>query len=104
MTWPPFYLKRGKYREAEGFFGNALTIRERELGREHILTAGMLLGLAELRLAEGEYERSKESFERALRICEGRVDEEHPSMATCRRGLSNAESRSSTVKTSVARS
>jgi tetratricopeptide (TPR) repeat protein len=83
-----YYLSvRGHYSEAEAFLRQALSIREQQLGPEHVDTATSLYHLAFLYRLAGKYTDAEPAFQRALSIREQQLGPQHPDTATCLHGL-----------------
>src|SRR5436305_3311825 len=79
-----YYLSiRGHYTEAEPFLQQALSIREQQLGPEHLDAANSGLHLAFLYRLAGKYSEAEPLFQRALSIREQQLGPEHPDTATC---------------------
>jgi tetratricopeptide (TPR) repeat protein len=76
-----YLLARGRYREAEPLLQQALRIRERHLGAEHLGTATSLNNLADLYRAQGKYREAEPLYGRALSIHEQQLGIEHPNTA-----------------------
>ena len=72
----------GEYAAAESCFLRALDIREKSLGEDHLLVAGVLNNYASLRRAMGDYAGARLDYERALRIREQNLPPEHPLLAS----------------------
>ena len=87
LTKMGWYLKeRGQYQEAEVPLQQALTLRERNLGSEHLDTVQTLSGLEGLYYSQGKYEEAEPLCQRVLAIYEQQLGPEHPYTAT---GLNN---------------
>ena len=69
---------RGSSKEAEGFFQQALAIREHTLGADHPDTASSLNNLAILSSKRGENEQAEALLQRALMIREQVLELDHP--------------------------
>lgn len=82
--------KEGKYKEAKKPLREALTIRERVLGLEHVEVAACLnrLGVSYAGLAQ--YDQAEALFQRALRIREVALGANHPDVAAVLNNLANA--------------
>jgi tetratricopeptide (TPR) repeat protein len=79
-----YYLTvRGHYSEAEPFLQQAMSLREQQLGVEHLDTATSLYHLALLYQKQGKYTQAEPSYLRALSIREQQLGPEHPDTATC---------------------
>ncbi len=79
-----YYLTvRGHYSEAEPFLKLTLSLREQQLGREHLDTATSLYHLALLYERQGKYTEAEPVFLRALSIREQQLGASHPDTATC---------------------
>ncbi len=76
------YLQdRALYREAEGLFQHALTMREKVLGLDHPSTSTALNNLALLYLDQGRDAEAESLFQRSLAIKEKALDPDHPRTA-----------------------
>ncbi|MEO8971217.1 MAG: helix-turn-helix transcriptional regulator [Ktedonobacteraceae bacterium] len=76
------YLReQGQYAEAEPLLVRALTIREQQLGAEHLDTATSLSNLAGLYSYDGKYKQAELLVLRALTIREQQLGAEHPDTA-----------------------
>jgi tetratricopeptide (TPR) repeat protein len=83
LTKIGWYLReRGQYQEAEAPLQQALTLREQNLGSEHLDTALSLSVLGLLYHAQGQYEQAEPLYVRALSIYEKQLGANHPSTAT----------------------
>ncbi len=79
-----YYLTvRGHYREAEPVLEQALSLREQQLGPEHLDTAISLYHLGLLYQLAGKYTEAEPLFQRALAIREQKLGETHPDTANC---------------------
>jgi len=77
------YLReRGQYAEAEPLLVRALSIREQQLGTEHLDTVASLHSLAVLYRWQGKYEQAETLYLQALSIYEQRLGPEHPGTAS----------------------
>ena len=74
-------LKTGKYSEAIPLAAQALHLREKELGPEHVGTALSLNNLGYLYLQIGDYAKAEPLFQGALKISEKALGPEHPGTA-----------------------
>lgn len=72
-----YLLERLQYLEAEPFVQQALTIREKVLGPEHLDTATSLNDLGWLYQCQGKYEQAETPVRRALAIREKVLGSEH---------------------------
>ena len=78
-----YYLtERGHYGEAEPFLQQALSLREQQLGPEHLDTATSLYHLALLYRFQGKYTEAEPVFQRSLAIREQQLGPEHPDTAS----------------------
>jgi tetratricopeptide (TPR) repeat protein len=78
-----YYLTvRGHYSEAEPFLQQAFSLREQQLGPEHLDTATSLYHLALLYEKQGKYTEAETLYQRALSIREQQLGSEHPDTAT----------------------
>ena len=83
-----FYLyDRGRYAEAKPFYQQALHIRERQLGPEHLLVADTLNELAGLYHEQSNYAEAEPIFLRVLRIREQQLGPENLLVANPLNGL-----------------
>ncbi|GFK92245.1 Photosystem I assembly protein Ycf3 [Fundidesulfovibrio magnetotacticus] len=73
---------QGKYAETLPLAREALTLREKVLGPEHLDTATSLNNLAALFKSMGDYAHAKPLYERALAVLEKVQGPEHPDTAT----------------------
>src|SRR5262249_34693686 len=79
-----YYLTaRGHYSEAEPFLQQALSLREQQLGSDHLDTATSLYHLAILYRLAGKYPEAEPLFQRVLSIREQQLGETHPDTANC---------------------
>jgi hypothetical protein len=74
-------FQRGKAGEAINLAENALEIRKRILGKDHLLTAQSVGNLAALYHAQGKYADAEPLHKEALRIRRGSLGDEHPDTA-----------------------
>lgn len=70
--------KLGRFEEAETAFQRNLTLRERELGKAHPLTAWALSDYGDLLIDSGEFDRAESVLERARRIFADTLGADHP--------------------------
>jgi tetratricopeptide (TPR) repeat protein/transcriptional regulator with XRE-family HTH domain len=78
-----FYLReRGQYAEAEPLLVRTLSIREQELGTEHLDTGASLHSLGVLYRRQGKYEQAETLYLQALSIYEQHLGTEHPNTAS----------------------
>ena len=83
-----FYLReRAWYTEAEIFYRQALTMRERVLGADHLDTAHSAYNLARLYFDQARYVEAERLFSRSLAIRERVLGLEHPAIAQCLNAL-----------------
>jgi tetratricopeptide (TPR) repeat protein len=73
---------KGDYSEAEIWYLNAIDIREKVLGKEHLDYAASLNNLAILYFRLGNYEKAEAYFLELKEIREKILDREHPDYAT----------------------
>ena len=69
---------QGDYATARPLYDQALDIRERVLGTDHIDTAESLNNLASSLLAQGDYAAARPLLERSVAICEQVLGPDHP--------------------------
>ena len=82
LTKMGWYLKeRGQYQEAEDPLQQALMLRKRKLGSEHLHTAQSFSVLGELYRAQGKYAETEPLYHHALAIYEKELGPEHPDTA-----------------------
>jgi tetratricopeptide (TPR) repeat protein len=81
-----YLLERGQYQEAEDPLRQALMLRERNLGSDHLDTAQSLSVLGGLYYVQGKYKQAEPLCGRALAIWEKQLGPGHPNTAT---GLNN---------------
>lgn len=74
-------LQRGRYREAEPLFQQALRIRELILGSDHPDVARILNSLAALNALQARYREAESLYQRALHIREHALRSDHPDVA-----------------------
>ncbi len=77
-----YLLERGQYLAAEPLLARALSIREQQLGAEHLDTVASLHSLAVLYRRLGKYEQAETLYLQALSIYEQRLGAEHPDTAS----------------------
>lgn len=83
MAWlAGCYRGKGEYDRALELYGEALEIRTRLLGREHLSTATMLQSMALCHSRKGEYARALELYGEVLEIRTESLGREHPSKVT----------------------
>jgi C4-dicarboxylate-specific signal transduction histidine kinase len=75
------YLYANKYLQAEKYLQRALTIREKEFGKEHAETANSLNNLGNVYNEKGEFDKAEEFYKKALFIREKILDDYHPEIA-----------------------
>ncbi|HEY0602351.1 MAG TPA: toll/interleukin-1 receptor domain-containing protein, partial [Herpetosiphonaceae bacterium] len=71
----------GAYAEAQGYYEQALTIRQRVLGPEHPTTAQSLNNLGGVLRVQGQYAEAQGYYEQALAIYQRVLGPEHPDTA-----------------------
>jgi tetratricopeptide (TPR) repeat protein/tRNA A-37 threonylcarbamoyl transferase component Bud32 len=71
----------GKYDEASDYYERALAIREKALGPDHPLVAGIVNNLGIVAGNEGKYDEERVYHERALAIMEKVLGPDHPDLA-----------------------
>lgn len=76
-----FYIKQKQERKGEIMLHRALSFSERLLGRNHEFNACMLDGLAELRLACGDWEKAEHYYNRSLQIKRKELGSNHERIA-----------------------
>jgi tetratricopeptide (TPR) repeat protein len=72
----------GDYQAARPYYENALEIRKKVLGDDHIETANSLNNIGGLLQVMGEYRSARPFFEKALKIRKQKLGELHPDTAT----------------------
>ncbi len=72
------YTHQGEYKKALEWYGKALKIIEKGLGKEHPNTAKTYNNLAGVYDNQGEYEKALELYGKAQKICEKRLGKNHP--------------------------
>ena len=77
-----YFHQRGQYTEAVPLIAQALTIRQKVLGSEHLDIAESLNELAELYREQGKYTEAEPLYQEALTIREHILGPEHPDVAT----------------------
>jgi tetratricopeptide (TPR) repeat protein len=75
------YLDQGRYPAAEPLLKKALSIREAQLGADHLSTATSLNNLAGLYKSQGRYAEAEPLYARSLSIHEAQLGADHPSTA-----------------------
>ncbi len=75
------YHEQGRYSEAEPLFVQSLSIREQQLGTDHLDVAYSLDRLATLHQWQGRYTEAEPLFVRSLSIREQQLGAEHPDVA-----------------------
>jgi non-specific serine/threonine protein kinase/serine/threonine-protein kinase len=75
------YRRQGKFKEAEPVYLEALEIRQRLLGEEHVEVADTLRELAILYRERKDFARAEPYFERSLAIRERALGPDHPDVA-----------------------
>jgi CHAT domain-containing protein/Tfp pilus assembly protein PilF len=78
---------KGEYDNAIKLAGQALDIRERLLGKEHLDVATSLNDQGEILNQKGEYAKAEEAYKRALSIRENALDPLDPDIAVSLNGL-----------------
>ncbi len=78
-----------QYKDALSCLNNALLIREKILGKEHIDTAFTYNNIALVYYAMGAYEKALEWYEKARVIVEQALGNEHPFIATTYNGIAD---------------
>ncbi|MCP3960445.1 MAG: serine/threonine protein kinase [bacterium] len=84
------YHGLGYYDDAGRYLEEALVIRRRVLGREHLAVAESLDNMAALLLARGEYAAARTSSREALEMRRRLLGDEHPSVAESLNNLAQA--------------
>ncbi len=77
----------GRYKEAQQHLEQALKIREKTLGPNHLDVAQSLNNLATLYLDQGKYPEAEPLFQRSLKIAEQTFGENNRHVATCLQNL-----------------
>src|SRR5205814_8067571 len=72
-----YLLQRARYTEAEPLLQSALTIREQQLGSDHLETVKSINSLAELYRFQGKYSLTEQLFRQALATRERILGREH---------------------------
>ncbi|KAH0541722.1 hypothetical protein FGG08_003814 [Glutinoglossum americanum] len=78
LSFASFYLSRGRYKEAEQLYGQALEGCEKQLGPDHPETLRMVQNFAIVYGNQGRYKEAEQLFERALEGCEKQLGPDHP--------------------------
>jgi len=77
-----YYLNaQGRYSEAEPLYKKSLSIRERQLGVNHLAVAVSLNNLAMLYRAQGRYSEVEPLYKKSLSIRERQLGSDHPDVA-----------------------
>jgi len=71
----------GKYEKAELLYQRSLKIKEKELGKDHLLIAKTLNNLAISYYQQGKYGKAESLYQRSLKIEGKALGEDHPSVA-----------------------
>jgi tetratricopeptide (TPR) repeat protein len=79
----------GDYAQAELMYRQALAIREKALGPDHVVVANSLNNLASLLQAEGDYVGAEPLYRRALAIEEKALGPDHPYVAVTLNNLAS---------------
>lgn len=82
-------LSRGRLDEAEGLYKQALAVRERTLGRDHIDVARSLDNLASVYRRQGKQRQAEPLLRRALAIRQRVLGANHPEVARSRENLAS---------------
>jgi tetratricopeptide (TPR) repeat protein len=77
-----YLIDHALYEQAEPLYQHALSIKEQELGPEHLDTTATLGNLANLYLEQGQHEQAEALYQRVLAIKERQLGPEHPDTAT----------------------
>ncbi len=72
-----YLYERARYQEAKALYARALSIREQQLGPEHLDVAESLNNLGVLSYVQGKYEQAESLYKRALSIREQQLGPEH---------------------------
>ncbi|MFZ4555386.1 MAG: tetratricopeptide repeat protein [Pseudanabaena sp.] len=75
------YDNQGNYSEAESLYMRSLSIRELQLGTDHLNVATSLHNLASLYDSQGKYSEAEPLFLRSLEITERQLGVDHPDVA-----------------------
>jgi tetratricopeptide (TPR) repeat protein len=75
------YRNLGHFEEAEPMLRQALALRRRTLGNEHLQVAASLNDLARLREAQGDYESAEQQYQAALAMRRRLLGNEHLAVA-----------------------
>ena len=81
------YKSQGKYEQAESLYLQALILRRKLLGEEHLHVANSLNNLAGLYYSQGRYEEAESLYLQALELARKLLGEEHLHVATCLNNL-----------------
>jgi tetratricopeptide (TPR) repeat protein len=73
---------QGRYEQAEPLYLQALELRQRLLGENHLDVAASLNNLAALYQAQGRYEQAEPLYLQALTIVRSTLGKQHPSTRT----------------------
>ena len=60
------------------YYGKALAIREKVLGKDHPDTAQSYNNIGSMYYQQGKYPEALEYLEKALKICKARLGDDHP--------------------------
>ncbi len=80
-TMGTVYRKLGLYPKAESLLRQALTIRQRVFGGEHLRVAESLDNLGSVERIQGNYESARQRFDEALRLRRQLLGNRHPLVA-----------------------
>jgi len=81
LTIGSIYQNLGLYSRAEALLRESLTIRERELGPDHLDVAASLNSLGVLAMKLDRYAEAEQLFRRGLEIREKQLGQDHPDVA-----------------------
>ncbi|KZP23813.1 hypothetical protein FIBSPDRAFT_446477 [Athelia psychrophila] len=85
VAW--YFLKRGRYNEAETLYERALGGQERQLGADHPDSLATVHGLAILYGQQGRYDDAEQMYQRALGGQERQLGTDHPDSLLTVHGL-----------------
>jgi tetratricopeptide (TPR) repeat protein len=81
------YCDQGRYAEAEPLYGQALAIRQQQLGADHPDVAASLNNLAALYRDQGRYADAEPLYLQAVAICDQQLGARHPQSQTVGRNF-----------------
>jgi tetratricopeptide (TPR) repeat protein len=83
--------KQGRYEASEKIYRRALSLAERELGREHLDVSIVLNDIGVLLKYAGKFTEAGQVYQRALAITERQLGSRHPEVATIYHNLGGLE-------------